>query len=170
MSTLLLDRIESQFKRMEEIVRRGEETLGLKAARVSGWSVGQQVDHIIKANGAILSGILAGKTQTGPGISLTGRIVLLTGFIPRGVGKSPDRYLGAEVPAPELLAALAGAQQTLGSLRNEPGRLLSKDLVIRHPRFGCLTASQALHFAKIHGAHHLKIIQDIEDAAGTEKR
>lgn len=164
MSKQLLDRIDAQFERLEQLVKRGDETLTLRADRVSGWSIGQQIDHILKANGAILAGVAAGKPQSGPAISLSGRMVLLMGFIPRGVGKSPERYIGTEVPAAELAQAIAEARQRLAGLRNEPARLASDELVIKHPRFGLLTASQAIHFAKIHAAHHLKIIQDIEDA------
>jgi hypothetical protein len=160
----VLDRVDAQFELLENLVKKGDEFLLLREPSVSGWSIGQQIDHVAKAGRAIFSGIAAGKPQTGSTISLIGRIVLFTGFIPRGVGKAPELYIGSERPPAELMKEVEAARAVSRALNASPEKLGSNTPVIRHPKFGVLTAMEALEFAEIHAEHHFKIVRDIEKA------
>lgn len=147
--------------------------LRFRSEAVSHWSVGEQLDHMVKVHRGILD-LLEQALQPPssppaparpmPPLSLAGRVVLLTRFIPRGVGKSPKPYLPVEPSAADLRAGIAEVagrlrrlEPRLAELAHCPGRW-------PHPRFGALDAAQWLCFVDIHQHHHLKIIRDINKA------
>ncbi len=147
------------------IVRFEPALLELRVERVSRWSIGQQVDHVLKV-------LEAGKRllddSTAPlprGMNLLGHLTLATGWIPRGVGKSPKSVLPAE-QAPADLAERASHLRKIYCERTLPEALLADPKpVFPHPYFGGLTALQGLRFLGIHTHHHLKIVADIRRAA-----
>lgn len=129
---------------------------------VSKWCLGEQIDHTLKVAASILERLgQVGKEPKTP-ISLVGRLVLLVGWIPRGVGKAPEASLGVLRSAPELSAALAHVRGLVDRLAGAPERLDHRRRTVRHPRFGGLTPAQALRFVEIHTRHHLKILRDID--------
>jgi hypothetical protein len=140
--------------------------LATRRAAVSSWSVGEQLDHTLKVAAAILERLSTEGKEPGTSISSLGRLVLALGWMPRGAGKAPEFSLPAQTAASELRAALAGVRATIDALAGDEPRLRSPRRVVRHPRFGGLTAAQALRFAALHTRHHLKILRDIGGAAG----
>ena len=128
--------------------------------RVSGWCPAEHLDHMAKVTGSVVGVLADENAQRRPGVSLMGRLIMLVGWIPRGLGKSPKRLLPVRASAEEIDAALARLEQTLDAL---PAAALSpsRGPVVPHPLFGGLTPSQALRFMAVHNEHHLKIIRDI---------
>jgi hypothetical protein len=131
---------------------------------MSGWSIGQQLDHIVRVNDSVLSRILRNSEIQGRGMSFLGRVVLLVGYLPRGIGSSPERLRGEVRPTAEIGDAHAVVGRSFGLLRERQGLLSSKARVISHPYFGALTALEGLRFMAVHSHHHLKIARDIERA------
>ncbi|MEE9185129.1 MAG: hypothetical protein V3U39_11745 [Acidimicrobiia bacterium] len=88
----------------EKVLGRAEHLLELAVASderflaccadVSGWSIGQHLDHLGNANREMAGAIQkilagdAGSSRSGP--TLVGRAVLFSGWIPRGAGKAPE--------------------------------------------------------------------------------
>jgi hypothetical protein len=134
------------------------------APRVSGWSVGQQLDHVVKVNGSVLSRIFKNSEVPGRGISLVGRAVLLVGYLPRGMGRSPEHLRGETRPASQIADAHASVGRSLGLLSARQDLLSGKVQVISHPYFGSLTALEGIRFLVVHSRHHLRIARDIERA------
>lgn len=130
---------------------------------VSHWSVGQHIDHALKVDAHIL-GVLHRsplKPEPVPPPSLIGRLILLTGRIPRGKGRAPD----FTVPDIEDYVALRGrvAEAARGYAELEPHlALIATDRRrFAHPILGGFTRAQWLRFASIHHRHHAAIIADI---------
>lgn len=149
-----------------------DDRLRFRNEAVSRWSVGEQLDHLVKVNQGILD-LLEGALQTGglpppkepvPPLNLAGRFVLFTGFIPRGAGKSPKPYLPVQPSAADLRAGIARSAERLRALEPRLGDLARAPGKFRHPRFGGLSAAQWLSCYDIHQHHHLKIIRDIHKA------
>lgn len=155
-----LRRVETQLGRYDPFLELPSEVLGAVVGERSGWSIAAHLDHSLKVTRVIAASIGGGKAIEGPGISMLGRAVLLLGYIPRGKAKSPEALVGMSCGRDELrelrrttgaeLAALAAPFQESGS-----------KLLVRHPRFGLLTAKEGLRFAEVHTAHHLKIAREI---------
>jgi hypothetical protein len=162
----LLDRIERDFSAVSSVIALGEPVLSLRADPVSAWSVAEQVDHLVKVNHSIFAHLLTWTPAAGKTISLAGRFVLLTGWIPRGKGTSPRKLRGQAAAAPELTAALEACHETFRRLASEPDPLLTTVPSLPHKMFGALTPAEALRFVPIHTRHHLKIVEDIRKPAG----
>ncbi|MGD2215701.1 MAG: DinB family protein [Gemmatimonadales bacterium] len=164
------DALLQQCDQLEKLAAENDERLFYRAERISAWSVADQLDHIARATQAMAGAIEQAVQPDAPGggrPSLVGRMVLFTGWIPRGVGKAPQ---GAR--------AQTGSKQQLGSLlvqsRRALDRLESRLQQIDHARgrvnhfaFGDLTPRQWLNIIEIHTRHHLKIIRDIQGAPGS---
>jgi hypothetical protein len=143
----------------------------LLAPAVSAWSIAQHVDHLAIAHRLILE-VYARLLAAPPDArrpadqgrpSLMGRLVLLTGFIPRGVGKAPPPTRPADRPEPAAVRAhLDAYRQVLEDVGRQLDRLLALPVRPPHPRFGPLDAVGWLRFIEIHERHHLKIVADIE--------
>ncbi len=154
-----------QLDEITRIVRFEPALLDLRVERVSRWSIGLQVDHILKVLEAGTR-LLDDTSQTLPrGMNLIGHLCLATGWIPRGVGKSPRSVLPAG-QAPVDLAERASHMRKLFCDRPLPEALRSDPRpVFPHPYFGGLTAVEGVRFLGIHTHHHLKIVSDIRRAS-----
>jgi hypothetical protein len=161
-----LRRIGAQLHAVEALLDEGEEKLGRRAPRVSGWSVAEQLDHVTKVLEAALARLLAESPPLGQGINLVGRVLLAIGRIPRGVGKSPAAVRGAERSAAELRAAVERVRALLASVAADGSPLAGDRPVFRHPYFAGLTPGQTLRFLSVHTDHHLRIVADIRRATG----
>jgi hypothetical protein len=147
-------RIRDQAARMRAIVKAREVQAPVPR---SSWCVAAHLDHTLKVTNSTLQILLKPELPVLPkGINLIGRLVLITGWIPRGRGRSPERLRGAQVPAEELEAQLALLDELIVRVAAEPSRNASP--VFRHPFFGGLTFAESLTFLTVHTDHHLKII------------
>ena len=138
------------------------------APAVSAWSPAQQLHHAMAINGQVLESLLKACTgeeqpETEGRANLIGMLVLTTGHIPRGRGRSPRRFVPPPTIARDDVQALiqrtrgilAALEPHLPRFDGLPGRW-------RHAVFGKLNAQQFLRFARIHSLHHLSIIRDID--------
>ena len=151
-----LKTLKEQFDVMRGIARG--ESLVVVVPRVSAWSPAEHLDHSIRVTASVLKNV-ADSNEIAGGINLLGRIILLAGRIPRGRGRSPERFRGALTDRTALEAAITSVEQQLAT--NDRALLLSPKVISRHPRFAGLTAEQALRFLAIHTDHHLRIVRDI---------
>ncbi|HXG59541.1 MAG TPA: DinB family protein, partial [Thermoanaerobaculia bacterium] len=148
--------LRSQLDRFRALASNG--SLGRSAPEVSGWSIAEHVDHCLKSSRAILARINDPRPCDG-GINFVGRLVLLTGWIPRGRGKSPEKMRGGVVTGGEVAASLRELEAVVAAFT--PEAMSCRAPVVRHPYFGGLDPRQALRFTIIHNRHHLRIIDDI---------
>jgi hypothetical protein len=154
-----LIQIRTQFERMRELTRSAE--LSSRNERVSAWCLAEQIDHVTKVTASVVEVLAdANAPPLSRGLNFVGRLLLLSGWIPRGVGKSPRRLTGTPVPTPDLDAALARLVAAFDALPFERLRA-SRVPIVRHPKFGGLTPPQALRFLVVHTKHHLKIVDEI---------
>jgi DinB superfamily len=139
-----------------------------RAPAVSGWSVGQQVAHLAKADLRILGDIMvtldggeAGR-PTHRRMTLTGRVLVGLGWLPRGIAKAPESARPEAGIRPETVRTmLCEVEALLARAEGERDKLLESRVRIRHPYFGGLTPAQWLRFIPVHHHHHLKIVRDI---------
>lgn len=123
----------------------------------SAWCVAEHLDHTLKVTNSTLRILLKPELPVLPkGINFIGRMVLLTGWIPRGRGRSPEKLRGAPATMHQLQALLDQLDELIERIAAEPPRKASA--VFRHPFFGGLTYAQSLRFLAIHTEHHLRII------------
>jgi DinB superfamily len=163
----VLRRIEDDFGTVASVIALEDSGLALRAPEISAWSVAEQVDHLVKVEQSIFSHLLTRTPAPGKAISWAGRLVLLTGWIPRGRGTSPRKLRGTTAGPAELGAALEACRETFHRLAAEPDPLLDPVPSLPHKMFGALTAAEALRFVPIHTHHHLKIVADIRTSAGS---
>lgn len=126
----------------------------------SRWTPSEHVDHTARVALAMLKGSLRTDLPRLTPINLLGRVILTLGRIPRGLGRAPEKYRGARVPAETLLHTLSELDTVSATV--DTAELTSRPIpCIPHPRFGGLTPEQTLRFIAIHNDHHLRIIRDI---------
>jgi hypothetical protein len=155
---------------MAELARGPQPELAARADAVSGWSVAEQLEHLVLVDRGVLH--LVRRILDGPelepadGVNLIGRLVLLSGYIPRGRGRARPAYHPTASPLeavregiPEVDQRLQGLAPRLGELERAGGRA-------RHVYFGGLGGRQWLRFTAVHHHHHLKIVRDIRRARG----
>lgn len=165
----LFERNVSQIKEYIKLCDLPEDVFHKRADSISQWDVAQQIDHIAQADGVIMMSIL--NTLKSPPENVEGRpipigrIMLLTGFIPRGKGKAPQSTLPKAAKREDVRADLEKAlkhfqklQPRLGEISQSPGRS-------PHPMLGMFNGTEWLRFMDAHHYHHMKIIRDIQRAA-----
>jgi hypothetical protein len=134
-----------------------EQKLNASRTVVSGWSVNQHIDHLLKVDQSILKGIIANERKSDKRINLIGRASLFFGFIPRGRAKSPERVVGYNRSADELRRSLEEVRMAIEQI--QPGKF--EESVIEHPVFGGLNSKEWLRFLAVHHLHHWKIVKEI---------
>ncbi|HXO26032.1 MAG TPA: DinB family protein [Thermoanaerobaculia bacterium] len=185
-----LRRVHAQILRqlalMAELARGPEAELAARVPAVSGWSVAEQLEHLVLVDRAVLKSVLRildgphGRSPqlapptpptppAPPGINLLGRVVLGIGFIPRGRARTlPPFQPGAALTAAAGSGVVGIAEIERGMRQLEPrlGELEASGSRSRHPLFGGLGGRQWLRFVTVHHHHHLKIVRDIRRARG----
>ena len=158
--------LERLLDEVEALAGGGPAALGRREPSVSEWSVAQHADHVAKVARWFLKGAASDwrAPEGTPGISLSGRFVLLTGWIPRGRGRAPEPVRGVEADAATLVSELAVCRELIERVHAGAGLATGGPLALVHPLFGGLTAEQGVRFAAVHTRHHLKIVRDIESA------
>ena len=154
-----------QLDRVEALLAEEPDATLLRAPRVSGWSVAEQVDHLLKIVN-VQVGRMFERRPSRRGINFPGRIVLAVGRIPRGVGKSPEAVRGTPAHRDDLRSALAAARARVAELAADRELCAERRPLVGHPYFGGLTPREALRFLAIHTDHHLRIVERIRRGAG----
>jgi hypothetical protein len=161
-----VDRVLEQLVSLA-VLAGDKELLALCAPSVSNWAVGEQIEHLRRSDLTILSAIssldMNGPSNGSP--SFAGRLVLLSGFIPRGRGRAPGATVPLEVNPLSLPQGLQEVRAGFVALLPDLGRLSRSRATIKHPVLGRFTVSQMIAFAGIHHHHHQKIIKDIRRVA-----
>lgn len=156
-----LDALEGHFDRLAALLDGEPDRLGSLAPRVSRWTVGLQVDHILKVLQVTRQVIASERPALPRRINLSGRLALALRWFPRGVAKSPKVVQPAGLSRAELLALLASERAGWRELLGQRALLARAEAIYPHPYFGGLTRTQAADFAAVHTRHHLKIVGDI---------
>ncbi len=135
--------------------------------KVSAWTPAEQIAHVSKANRWVLSSLVAiltrGKEFAESGKpTATGRFVLGTGFIPRGIGRAPSAALpDTPVNIDRLRDTIETQVRHLDTIDAERHQVARSRQQFRHPVFGFLTPRQWIRFVHVHTKHHMKIVRDI---------
>src|ERR1700720_600218 len=135
-----LRRVHAQILRqlalMAELARGPEAELAARVPAVSGWSVAEQLEHLVLVDRSVLKTVRrllddphrqsaqsASPAQQPPaGINLLGRVVLGSGFIPRGRARTlPPFQPGAEAAAAVAGAGVVGVVGMMGIAEIERG-------------------------------------------------
>jgi hypothetical protein len=172
---------------MAELARGPEAELAARAPAVSGWSVAEQLEHLVLVDRSVLKTVRRllddphGRSaqspqpappaqQPPPGINLLGRVVLGTGFIPRGRARTLPPFqpggAAAAAAAGGGMLGIAEIEREVRDLGPRLGELEAGGSRSRHPLFGGLGGRQWLRFVTVHHHHHLKIVRDIRRARG----
>lgn len=159
-------------RRLQSLLAQWDEWLASPATArqhaptISGWSVTQHADHLTQADALILPRLERALADRPDGprrrITLGGRIVLWTGYIPRGAGKAPPPTRAAAEPDPAVVRSrLARERDQVARLGEQLDLLAALPTGLDHPYFGRLDGGQWLRFLEIHHHHHAKIVREI---------
>lgn len=150
------------------------EVCATRSPEVSGWSVGEQLEHLLLADRKILKAIRQlAEASTDDGDegatgspTIVGRVILWTGFIPRGRGKASQSVTPGGMSSTELTVGLAEIRDGVEALAPRLGEIERIRSVQPHPAgLGSFTPAHWVRFACVHHIHHAKIIRDILKAA-----
>jgi DinB superfamily len=159
-----------QLELMAELARGTDAELGTRAEAISGWSVAEQLEHLMLVDGGVLH--LMERILDDPGLepaegtNLVGRLVLRAGFLPRGRARAKAAHRPSAAPAAAVRAGLPEVDRRLRALGPRLGELERATGRARHPYFGGLGDRQWVRFLAVHHHHHLKIVRDIRLARG----
>ncbi len=135
---------------------------------VSSWTVVEHLDHVAAVDLEILQRLqkIANGTATGENgrPTLVGRLVLMTGAIPRGKGQAPDSFRPTGRSLEAIIEAMNEAHSMASALDTKIPNLSSSPTKMRHFAFGHLNAYQWIRLAHIHHRHHRRIIEYILEA------
>jgi|CXWL01.1.fsa_nt_gi hypothetical protein len=125
----------------------------------SAWPPLTHAEHMARAGlGSVGQLDKAIERDGGPGIHFLGRLVLLLGWLPRGLGQAPPSTTPRQVDRTEVAAMFEDLRVRVESLDLE--RIARARGRAHHPAFGGLTARQWFRFLDIHHRHHLRIVHD----------
>lgn len=128
------------------------------APAVSAWSIGQHIEHVLRATSAFTLVILRNRKPNGHGIQREIKHQLLEkGQMPRGLAQAPEATLPGKDASREDLAKL------LLKTRKRVDQLVSvdADAVADHPYLGEMNRDEIIRFMEIHLEHHLRIMDEI---------
>lgn len=158
------------LRELDAVIAIGQErdVVGRSAPTISGWTIHQHLEHLWRADTAIvgwLKDVRDGTAETdGPGSTVPGTVVMWLGRIPWGKGRAPDFTKPAGAELAEIVAGFQAVRHDVELLGGTLHRMAAATTTRRHPLLGCYTAAQWLRFAHVHHAHHRRIIQEIRAA------
>ncbi len=163
-----LARLDAALARVERLVLLPERVLFRAHPAVSGWTLAQHLFHVSLANELSLKNALALADRSGALIRPCGaprpeaEDVLRRGRIPRGVAQAP-RFVR---PPPNLTVATlrdfaAASRRASELVRPRVHELAAAPGCIPHQLLGDLDACTWLRFARLHTAHHLRILREL---------
>ena len=139
-------------------------SVDISVSSVSGWSVGEHWDHLLKVDHRALSSITSGQNfEIKKPKSLIARIVLFTGIIPRGVRRSPAAVAGVKTDAAQIQRQIDELVSLISRVNFDPDSMTIP--VMEHPFLGAFSRRDWIRFLNVHHAHHEKIITDISNRA-----
>ncbi len=160
------DELTRQVGKLSELAGLPDARLFERIDRVSAWSVADHLSHLARSNAvmaeAVRKIIAPGFSGDAAGLTLVGRAVLFTGWIPRGVGKAPESTRPQVESAATLRREVSESRQSVLELEAALSEIKAAKGRIGHFAFGGLTARQWLRVMGIHTRHHLKIIEAIQ--------
>jgi len=143
-----------------------QEYLNQRQEKISDWSVGQQLDHLLMADQLNLKAVrmlgMGRGQESSEGLNEAGLMVFSAGLIPFGKATAPDFVIPRTDPPVDALEQLR--QDVFNGWQEVAPRLDeidSKGLVLTHHAVGELGAWQWLRFARIHTQHHRNITERI---------
>lgn len=164
-----LDRLAPLLDETSEVVGWPDERLYVRIEEVSAWSPAQHVDHVLRALDLMwrtVEGLESGRAEGGGaagGPTLVGRVVLLTGWIPRGRGEAPSEARPDPRPVRHRLrTALGEVTRWRERLRARVPALERAAGRAAHHHLGAFDAAAWLRFSEIHTRHHLAIVAEID--------
>lgn len=154
-------RVERTVRRLLGQVRAFEALLPHRSAiapSVSRWSVGMHIHHAaLVMHGVVDSAFSCREAAPRWSPNLLGRVVLLTGRMPRGRAPAPEATRPSDSPHEGLLlTALHAATLAVRRLPAAPANVW-----FRHFALGVLRGRSVSRFLEVHNRHHLRIISDI---------
>lgn len=157
------------LRQLDELVELIDdaETLGRSAAGISGWSIGEQVEHLLITGERVVAGLhkaLDGDGPTEGELTPGGEHVLARGKIPRGKGEAPPGAHPRGRDGDAVRDGLVALREDLAGFGNRLASLEESRVRWRHPYFGHLRPAEWLRFLEIHNQHHQSIIDDIRRA------
>jgi hypothetical protein len=157
------EKLLSQYTELQALLLAGDD----QADSVSAWSVRDHIEHLLRANEGTLASIaLNREPDPVEPKALLGRVVLATGYIPRGQGQAPDGTLPEGLSALELGARFLALELALRALDVE-ALAAEERVVANHVVFGGFSAADWLRLMVVHDEHHMKIIADIKAQASS---
>jgi hypothetical protein len=166
-------RLEACLEEAQTVVRWPDERLYLRNDQISAWSPAQHLDHLARVLERVFRTIDVLLEDEDPRILHSGRphfaarMLLLTGWIPRGRGRAPEEVLPEPRPVRhrvrellERVTAEARAHSTRGDALQEAGGRLP------HPLLGAFNAAEWARFAFVHTRHHLAILGEVDRRRG----
>jgi hypothetical protein len=164
-----LARLAGRLDQTAAVLGWPEDRLYLRVEEVSRWSPAQQVDHVLQSLDLMLGRAAALVSGTDPEIqadgrpSIAGRLVLTTGWIPRGKAEAPETVLPDPRPVRHRLReAHHAACETVRDLASDASRVKAASGTLAHPLLGAFSARAWVRFADVHTRHHLRIVADID--------
>ena len=131
---------------------------------VSGWTVGQHIEHVLKVNLAGVKIVTSEQPSANTPIRPAGfrsHLILLFGIIPRGRAKAPKGVEPSGQSSDQLLPVLEQCVRQLCALRARAKEFERNTELLQHPVLNGLTRRQWIRFVEVHQHHHYKIISDI---------
>lgn len=161
------DRLIAQFDEMARIAE-DEARLARSAPSVSGWTVGQHVDHMATTDKMIGMGLMKcvfqpQKVEGGP--KTIAKFILWSGWMPRGKGKAPEMTQPRAQSSEQIRTGIKTARGAIASMEGKLADLEKSESGIPHPMLGVFRPMHWMRFLEVHHNHHFKIIRDIERAA-----
>ncbi len=154
-----LSELDRQFERMRTLVQRAQE----RDEAVSGWTVGDHLEHICTVAAGFGVVLITGRGPVFEAAMPEARhMVLSDGHIPRGKIKAPP------AASPKGLASIDAYTRMLDKTltRLKSAAQQPDERTADHPLLGTMTRDEVLRFVVVHTAHHLGIIDDYGKAAG----
>ncbi len=134
------------------------------AIEVSAWTVGDHLEHLLRAHLAILQTIekhIYSEPEKGKRLNIFGRMVLWFGYFPTGFGNAPNLSTPKGCSKSDLSDFFTEFEATCERLKQKIPALTKSYYAFPHPFFGQMSVKQWLRLIEVHTQHHLRIIESI---------
>lgn len=142
---------------------------------ISGWSPAEHLHHILQSNSKALKAARLAAINRGPTVhygsptDVGARVLEEGSFGDLEAEAPPSVRPPQEMSREDLQAAYQKSREQFEALHEHLPALPEADARIPHPAFGPLRASEWLRFARIHSDHHQDIVQQILNAARSQR-